>query len=203
MELITIASKPLGIKKVWFFEEKKVLSVKILSTHFEYVFVFYFYKDIRLDNCFYKIVFSNIIIVAENIINHSKLSFIIHHYHFIPCSRILFDFLISLAKAMKPSVSGFRNILVTGIGDFAGEGTGEGVRRRFLDTDTDTGFFFFLAFDLLLAGGSVGTDKGVRGNSSSCSGTGRASTESGTGCSSVGRGEGRTHFSIEPHNEEC
>ena len=47
MELITIASKPLGIKKNTVFEEKKVLQVKILSTHYEYVFVFYFYKNIR------------------------------------------------------------------------------------------------------------------------------------------------------------
>ena len=44
MELITIASKPLGVKKVCFFEEKKVLNVKILSTHYKYVLVFYFYK---------------------------------------------------------------------------------------------------------------------------------------------------------------
>ena len=28
-------------------EEKKVLKVKILTTHYEYVFVFYFYKNIR------------------------------------------------------------------------------------------------------------------------------------------------------------
>ena len=46
MDVITIASKPLGIKKVWFFEEKKVLSVKILSRLYKYVIVFYFYKNI-------------------------------------------------------------------------------------------------------------------------------------------------------------
>ena len=47
MELITIASKPLGIKKVWFFEEKKVLIVKILSTHYKYVLV---WPSYGLDN---------------------------------------------------------------------------------------------------------------------------------------------------------
>ena len=67
------------------------------------------------------------------------------------------------------------------------------MRRRFLDTGRDT--CFFLAFDLLLAGGSVGTEAGWRGASSPCSGDGMASTETGTstsedtsGTSASGRG---------------
>ena len=55
------------------------------------------------------------------------------------------------------------------------------MRRRFLDRGRDT--CFFLAFDLLLAGGSVGTEAGWRGASSPCSGDGMASTETGTSTS--------------------
>ena len=88
--------------------------------------------------------------------------------------------------ALKLSVSGFRKTLKTGIGNSTGEGWGEGIWQRFLDTlGMDTGFFLLLCFGRWKSWNRVGA-----GRSSSWSGVGEGRTGTAALCS--GAGDGRT-----------